>query len=152
MDAIIDFMSNKSSNQDRRYYMLLLILVLIFSAAGCIAPENKPVDPRNIVGGVSVGISPKVIYADRGDNISFNAELSSTENANDIVILIINGLWFNRTFTQDIQAGGKAMVPVHITVPSDAVNTSIRVEARSRNLNATSSTSGAILIRRTGGQ
>ena len=151
MDAIIEVESNKSSMLSHKYYMVFLILGLIFSFAGCIAPENKQVGSKNIVGGVSVGVSPKVIHADRGDNISFTVELSSTENANDIVTININGSWFSKTLSQDIQAGGKALIPIHITVPSNAVNMSIKVEAKSHNLNATSSTSGAIIIKNKGG-
>lgn len=130
---------------------ILLITVLISFSMGCTAPgSGKNTAKEHIVGGVAVGVSPKVIYAQRGENVSFNVDLKSTENADDQVTISISGTWIDEKQTTDIKSGGNASVPVWIIVPQDAVNMSFRVKAMSNNLNATSSTSGMIFIKKSG--
>ncbi len=135
---------------NRNIIPVFLSLGLIFSILGCIEPgaRNKETSGKTapVTGGVAIGISPKVIHAERGENISFTVDLSSTENADDRVTININGTWFNKTLTQDIQAKANASVPIHISVPLNAVNMSFKVKAVSRNLNAESSSAGLILI------
>ncbi len=129
----------------RHNIFLAVVLGLIFLVMGCISSDNME-KSKPIVGGVAVGISPKVIYADKGSNISFTVDLLSTENADDRITININGTWINKTFIQDIKAGAKASVPISITLPLNAGNTSLTVKAISHNLNATSSTTGMIII------
>jgi len=127
---------------------ILLITVLISISMGCTAPESgKNTVKEHIVGGVAVGVSPRVIYAERGENVSFNVDLQSTENADDRVTINVNGTWFSTTIFHDIKAGGNASVPVKIDVPDNASNMSLRIEAKSSNFNATSSTTGMIIMR-----
>lgn len=130
---------------------ILLIIGLISFSIGCTAPqsENNTLKEQ-IVGGVAVGVSPKVIYAERGENVSINVDLHSTEEANDEVTVKIEGIWLNMMLVQDVRARENSSVPVHITVPQDAVNMSYNVKATSHNLNATSSTTGVIIIKSTG--
>ncbi len=116
----------------------------VYKDTASTAVRSKP----SIVGGVAVGVSPRVVYADRGESVSLTVDLLSTENADDTVTININGTWINETLMQDIRAGASASVPVHITVPQNAENTSFKVKATSHNLNATSSTSGAVLIKK----
>lgn len=138
---------------------IFLIIVFISFSMGCIAPEkikdpgtepkvveSKVMEP--IVGGVAIGVSPRVILADRGENISFTVNLLSTENADDRVTISINDTWINENLTKDIKAGANESVLLHISVPLNAVNMSFSLKARSQNLNATSTTSGMILIRK----
>lgn len=135
----------------KKIIYILLITGLISFSMGCIAPESgKNTDKEHIIGGVAVGVSPKVIYAQRGENVSFNVDLQSTENADDQVTISINGTWIDETLTRDIKAGGNASVPIWIIVPQDAVNMSFRVKAMSNNLKATSATSGMIFIKNLG--
>jgi hypothetical protein len=133
----------------KKIIYILMITGLISISMGCTAPESEknPVN-EHIVGGVAVGVSPRMIIAERGENVSFNVDLQSTENADDRVTISINGSWIDETLTQDIKAGGNASVPVSIVIPQDAVNMSFRVKAMSKNLNATSATSGIIFIKR----
>ena len=130
---------------------VFLIIAMIFLVIGCTAPDtskNEINTERNkqVVGGVAVGISPKVIYTDKDGNIFFTVDLLSTENADDRVTININGTRINKTLMQDIKAGTKASVPISITMPLNAENTSFTVKATSQNLNATSSTTGMIII------
>lgn len=114
---------------------------------GCTVPESgKNSVTEHIVGGVAVGVSPKVIYAERGENVSFNVDLQSTENADDSVTIKVNGMWINQTLMQDIKAGDSASVPVKINVPVDAINITYKVSAVSSNINSISSTTGVIMI------
>lgn len=136
-------------------FVVLLTLGLIFFVMGCIASDSTTSknkagadSDKPVVGGIAVGVSPKIIYADKGDNISFTVDLLSTENADDRVTISINGTWINKTLVQDIEAGANVSVPVHITVPSNAGNMSFMVKATSHNLNATSSTAGMIFIKK----
>lgn len=131
---------------------VLLTLIFLFSVAGCTAPENKEdtIQNTSVIGGVAVGISPKIIYADKGENVTFSIDLVSTENAEDRVTIQIHDTWIDRTVKQDIQAGKSISIPIHIKVPVDAGNTSFKVNAISNNLKATSSTSGVILIKAKG--
>jgi uncharacterized membrane protein len=130
---------------------ILLITGLISFSMGCIAPEiGKNTDKEHIIGGVAIGVSPKVIYSERGENVSINVDLYSTENADDAVTVKINGTWISMMLVQDVHAGQNTSVPVHIHVPEDAVNMSYSVKATSHNLNATSSTTGVIIIKSTG--
>jgi hypothetical protein len=130
---------------------ILLITGLISFSMGCIAPESgKNTDKEHIIGGVAVGVSPKVIYSERGENVSINVDLHSTENADDAVTVKINGTWISMVLVQDVIAGTNISVPVHIIVPEDAVNMSYTVKATSHNLNATSSTTGIIIIKSIG--
>lgn len=132
----------------KKIFLIYIIISLTSFLMGCTAPDNKMnADKKPIVGGVAVGISPKVIYAERGENVTFNVDLQSTENADDRVIISISGAWIDEKLTNDIKAGGNASVPVRIIVPQDAVNMSYNVRATSNNLNATSSTSGVIIIK-----
>lgn len=115
---------------------------------GCIAPEQSMNPEREqIVGGIAVGVSPKVIHADNGENISFTVDLLSTENADDRVTISINGTWINENLTKDVKAGANESVLLHINVPLNAVNMSFKVKAWSHNLNTTSTTSGMIIIK-----
>lgn len=91
-----------------------------------------------------------MIFAQSGENISLNVELHSTENADDTVTVKINGTWISMVLMQDVRAGVNASIPVQITVPQDDANMSYSVKATSSNLNATSSTTGVIIIRSTG--
>jgi hypothetical protein len=132
---------------------VFLMIGLMFFVIGCTTPDNASSKNREsmdknkpAVGGVAIGLSPKIIYADKGGNVSFAVDLLSTENADDRVTININGTWINRTFLQDIKAGEEASVPVSITVPLNAGNTTLTVKAVSHNLNATSSTTGMIII------
>ncbi len=125
---------------------ILLITGLIFFSMGCTAPENEK-NIEHIVGSVAVGVSPKVIYAEKGENVSFNVDLQSTENADDRVTIIINGTWINHRLREDIEAGGSASVQVKINVPLDATNMTYKVSVLSSNLNATSSSTGVIFIK-----
>lgn len=130
---------------------VLLIIGLISFSMGCTAPEsNKNTVKEHISGGVAVGVSPKVIYAQMGENVSINVDLHSTENADDTITVKIEGTWISMMLVQDIRAGEDASVPIHITVPTDAANMSYTVKATSHNLNATSSTTGIIIIKSTG--
>lgn len=127
---------------------LLLITGLISISMGCTAPESgKNTVKEHIVGGVAVGVSPKVIYAERGENVSFNVDLQSTENADDELIISINGLWMNKSFMQNLTARGNASIPVIINIPMDAVNMTYKIKVVSSNLNATSSSTGIIFIK-----
>ena len=133
----------------KKIFVILIIIGFTSFFMGCTAPGiEKNTVKEHIVGGVAVGVSPRVIYAERGENVSFNVDLQSTENADDRVTISINGTWVDETLAQDIEAGGKASVPVRIVVPQDAVNMSFRVNAMSNNLNATSATSGMIFIKK----
>lgn len=126
---------------------ILLITGLISISMGCTVPESgKNSVTEHIVGGVAVGVSPKVIYAERGENVSFNVDLQSTENADDSVTIKVNGMWINQTLMQDIKAGDSASVPVKINVPVDAINITYKVSAVSSNINSISSTTGVIMI------
>ena len=126
---------------------ILLIAGLISILMGCIAPENKiNADTKTMVGGVVVGISPRVIYAEKGENVSFNVDLQSTEKADDKIKISVNGSWINRKAEVDLKSGGKASIPVQILIPEDALNMSYMVKVLSSNLNMTSSTTGVIII------
>jgi len=126
----------------------MLITGLISISMGCTAPESvKNADKEHIVGGVAVGVSPKVIYAEKGENVSFNVDLLSTENADDRVTISISGMWINKTLTQNIKAGGNTSIPVIINVPVDALNMTYKIKVLSSNLNSTSSSTGVILIK-----
>ncbi len=126
-----------------------MFFVLGCTAPGTTTPKNKEPTAGNqpAVGSVAVGISPKIIYASRGGNISFTVDLLSTENTDDSIAVNISGTWINKTFIQDIKSGASSSIPVHITVPLNAVNMSFTVRATSHNLNATASTTGLILIK-----
>ena len=132
----------------KKIFVILIIIGFTSFFMGCTAPGiEKNTVKEHIVGGVAVGVSPRVIYAERGENVSFNVDLQSTENADDRVTIKVNGTWFSTTIVHEIKAGGNASVPVKINVPENASNMSFRVEAKLSNLNATSSTSGIIIIR-----
>jgi hypothetical protein len=131
---------------------VVLMMGLVLAGFGCVAPESdtKSVTPQTttspVVGGVAVGISPKVIQAEKGENISFNVDLLSSENADDRVTVNIKGAWLNKTFLQDIEAGENLSLSIQVTVPSTADNMTFTVTATSHNLGAVSSTTGLILI------
>ena len=124
----------------RNIILGMLVVSMMLFAAGCTEP--KPV----VTGGIAVGISPKLIHADKGGNISFTVDMLSTENADDRVTIEISAAWIKKTLVQDIKAGSEVSVPVYAAVPMNAENTTITVRALSRNLNAASSTTGYILV------
>ncbi|MBU4222889.1 MAG: hypothetical protein KKA10_14965 [Euryarchaeota archaeon] len=115
---------------------------------GCTNLENKiNEDKEPISGGVAVGISPKVIYADRGENITFNIDLQSTENVKDIVTVFLNGSIINKTIIQEIKARENMSLPINIWIPLNAVNASFKARVDSQNLNSNASATGIILIK-----
>jgi hypothetical protein len=136
---------------NHRLLSTFFLLILIFAASGCTGPnstekKNSP-SKEAVSGGVAVGISPRVIYAERGENITFSVDLVSTENIDDKITIKIDNSWTNQTLIHEIKAGATDSIPVNIKVPSDAGNISIKVSALSLNLNATSSTAGMIFIK-----
>lgn len=131
--------------------LVVLIIAIVTGGAGCATTEDvedTKLTSQNapVVGGVAVGISPKLIHASGGGNVSFSVDLLSSENADDVVTLNLNGQWINESFLQEIGAGESISVPVHFDVPQDAGNTTVSVTATSRNLDATSGTTGFIII------
>jgi hypothetical protein len=137
--------------------LVVLMIGLVFAGVGCTAPESstESAKPQTtaygevpVVGGVAVGLTPKLINASLGENASFTVDLLSSENADDVVTVSIRGAWINKTFTRDIEAGEELSIPVQINIPQKADNTTVTVSAASHNLNSTSSTTGLILINR----
>jgi hypothetical protein len=139
------------SMSNHRHLWTFFLLILILAASGCTSPDNseKKDSPLKeaVSGGVAIGISPRVIYADKGENITFSVDLVSTENIDDSITIKIDNSWTNQTLIHEIKAGATDSIPVNINVPSNAGNMSIKVSALSLNLNATSSTAGMIFIK-----
>jgi len=135
----------------RNIILVILIIAIVAGGAGCATTEDAGDTKMNsqnapIVGGVAVGISPKLIQTSVGENVSFSVDLLSSENANDVVTVNLNGRWIDESFSQEIGAGESLSVPIQFDVPQDAENTTVSVTATSRNLNATSGTTGFIII------
>lgn len=135
----------------RNVALVVLIIAIVAGGTGCTTTEDADdtkliSQDAPIVGGVAIGISPKLIHASGGGNISFSVDLLSSENVDDVVTLNLNGQWINESFLQDIGAGESISVPVQFDVPQDAGNTTVSVTATSRNLDATSGTTGFIII------
>ena len=133
--------------------MILVVLIIAIVAGGSGCATTKDVGDTKltsqdapVVGGVAVGISPKLIHASVGENVSFSVDLLSSENADDVVTVNLNGQWIDESFLQEIGAGESLTVPVQFDVPQDAGNTTVSVTATSRNLDATSGTTGFIII------
>jgi len=132
----------------RKIFLIFFIIVLTSFFMGCTNLENKiNEDKEPISGGVAVGISPKVIYADRGENITFNIDLQSTENVKDIVTVFLNGSIINKTIIQEIKARENMSLPINIWIPLNAVNASFKARVDSQNLNSNASATGIILIK-----
>lgn len=132
----------------KKIFLIFIIIGLTSFFMGCTAPDNKMnADKKPIVGGVAVGISPKVIYAERGENVTFNVYLQSTENTDDMITVGINGTWINMTIIQNILAGENRTLPVYAIIPKTAENMSFKVRALSQNFKVSSSTSGVIIIK-----
>ncbi len=126
-----------------------ILILILFAGIGCINKEvnvtSETAEPA--LGGIAVGITPKLIYADQGKNVSFTIDLLSSENKDDVVTILIQGGWVNTTLRQSIAAGEELSIPITLDVPLKADNTSFRVTVISHNLNSTSSTTGYIVIR-----
>lgn len=135
----------------RNMILVVLIIVIVAGGAGCATTQGEAANKLTsqdapVVGGVAVGISPKLIHANGGENVSFSVDLLSSENADDMVTVSLNGQWIDESFLQEIGAGESLSVPVQINVPQDAENSTVSVTATSRNLNATSGTTGFIIV------
>ena len=135
----------------RNMILVVLIIAIVAGGAGCATTEDVrdtklTSQDAPVVGGVAVGISPKLIHASVGENVSFSVGLLSSENADDVVTVNLNGQWIDESFLQEIGAGESLSVPMQLNVPQDAENTTVSVTATSRNLNATSGTTGFIII------
>lgn len=135
----------------RNMILVVLIIAIVAGSAGCATTEDTESTKLTsqgapIVGGVAVGISPKLIHASVGENVSFSVDLLSSENADDVVTVNLNGQWIDESFLQEIRAGESLSIPMQLNVPQDAENTTVSVTATSHNLDATSGTTGFIII------
>jgi len=95
------------------------------------------------VGGVSVGVEPKVIHA---SNPNFKIYLKSTENKDDVVEIFIDS-FVNKTIIVNINAGGELVIPINISNLTYNLTEieKIMIVAKSRNLNSSSSTTLLVL-------